>query len=165
MSALALRRPSTVGDDAGLAADQQADALGAVGTSSAQAERARARAAQTLAQLRAEQQDPAHGGAAAQARGAANAAHQQAIRAWASTALQAAGTASAADEAPPLTPDLLAALRARPLRQLVQATGLSPAYLSRIRLGKTTPHPRWNAVLHQAAGEEPPGDARGRSGR
>lgn len=104
----------------------------------AQADQARLNAARTLDQLRAEQQDPAHGGTAAAARGAKNAAHQAAVRAW-------------TGDAPPLTPDLLAQLRTRPLRQLVAETGLSAAYLSRIRLGKVTPHPRWNETLRQAA--------------
>ena len=42
----------------------------------------RARAGEVLAQLRAEQRDPAHGGRAAQLRGAKNAAHQAAVRDW-----------------------------------------------------------------------------------
>jgi hypothetical protein len=43
---------------------------------------ARRSAGTVLAQLRAEQRDPAHGGKAAKIRGAKNAAHQQAEREW-----------------------------------------------------------------------------------
>lgn len=43
---------------------------------------ARQTAAEVLAQLRAEQRDPAHGGRAAEIRGRKNAAHQKAVHAW-----------------------------------------------------------------------------------
>jgi hypothetical protein len=104
-----------------------------------QARDARERGLQTLAALRSGQQDPAHGGRAGEQRGQRNREHQQAIREWDGEVSER------------LTPDLLAVLRRRPLGELAAATGLSAAYVSRIRLGKVTPHPRWWPVLREIA--------------
>lgn len=103
------------------------------------AARGRRDAAAVLAQLRAEQRDPAHGGRAAQARGAKNAAHQQALRAWEADNVANADPAEfAAIQGP---------LRSVPVAELVGATGLSEHYCSLIRLGKRVPHRRhWGAL-------------------
>ena len=99
-----------------------------------QASAGRDRAATVLAQLRAEQRDPAHGGRAAQIRGAKNAAHQRAVHAW---------TGEHPDPTV-FTREILPGLR-----QQSAATGLSEHYCSLIRLGKRIPHPRhWSALSH-----------------
>jgi CRISPR-associated protein Cas1 len=106
---------------------------------------ARERAAQVLAQLRAEQRDPAHGGRAAVARGAKNAAHQRAVRAW------------EGERPDPATfeREILPGLRRAPLSEMVAATGLSEHYCSLIRLGKEVPHPRhWDAFRHSTETNE-----------
>jgi len=103
------------------------------------AAKARDRAATVLAQLRAEQRDPAHGGRAAQIRGAKNAAHQRAVRDW---------TGETADPETFRT-EILPGLRHRSVPDLVAATGLSTHYCSLIRLGKAVPHARhWETLRH-----------------
>ena len=98
---------------------------------------ARERAARVLAQLRAEQRDPAHGGRAAEARGAKNAAHQAAVRDWKGERPDPAVFRS----------EILPELRHKPIAKLVAATGLSEHYCSLIRLGKRVPHARhWEAL-------------------
>jgi len=97
----------------------------------------RQRAAEVLAQLRAEQRDPAHGGRAAQLRGRKNAAHQAAVREW-------------HGERPDpeiFRSEILPGLRRARIAELVAATGLSEHYCSLIRLGKKVPHPRHWAAL------------------
>jgi CRISPR-associated protein Cas1 len=94
-------------------------------------------AASVLARMRAEQRDPAHGGRAAETRGAKNAAHQAAVRDW--------------DGSPPdpaaFQSDILPRLRGLAINDLVAATGLSSHYCSLIRLGKRVPHARhWEAL-------------------
>ena len=99
--------------------------------------RGRENAAAVLARMRAEQRDPAHGGRAAEIRGAKNAAHQDAVRAW---------TGERPDPEVFLT-EILPGLRQVPIAELVAATGLSEHYCSLIRLGKKVPHPRhWDAL-------------------
>jgi CRISPR-associated endonuclease Cas1 len=94
-------------------------------------------AASVLARLRAEQRDPAHGGRAAEIRGAKNAAHQAAVREW---------TGEHPDPEVFRT-EILPALRHVSIAELVATTGLSPHYCSLIRLGKKIPHPRhWDAL-------------------
>ena len=109
----------------------------------ANASAGRDNAATVLACLRAEQQDPAHGGRAAELRGRKNAAHQQAVRDW---------------DGP--RPDrevfrdaILPGLREIPIAKLVAATGLSEHYCSLIRLGKKVPHPRHWDVLRMVGGQ------------
>jgi CRISPR-associated endonuclease Cas1 len=100
-------------------------------------DRARATAGAVLAQLRAEQRDPAHGGQAAELRGTKNAAHQRAVRDWASKRRDPAVFAR----------EILPAVRSVPVPELAEATGLSEVYCSLIRLGKRTPHERhWPAL-------------------
>jgi CRISPR-associated endonuclease Cas1 len=99
--------------------------------------RGREQAARVLAQLRAEQRDPGHGGRAAQLRGAKNAAHQKAVRRWVGERPDPALFAS----------DVLPGLKLLPIRVLAEATGLSEHYCSLIRLGKRVPHERhWEAL-------------------
>ena len=98
---------------------------------------ARQRAGEVLAQLRAEQRDPAHGGRAAEIRGRKNAAHQRAVREWRGDRPEPAIFAR----------EILPGLRRVAIPDLVAATGLSEHYCSLIRLGKKTPHPRhWEAL-------------------
>jgi CRISPR-associated endonuclease Cas1 len=99
----------------------------------------REKAAAVLASLRAEQRDPAHGGHAAQIRGAKNAAHQRAIRDW---------TGETADPETFRT-TILPELRQRSVPELMAATGLGQHYCSLIRLGKRIPHSRHWAALQQ----------------
>jgi hypothetical protein len=102
---------------------------------------ARERGFQVLAQLRAEQQDPAHGGRAAEIRGAKNAAHQAAVREW---------QGERSDPAI-FTSEILPGLRQRSIGELVAATGLSEHYCSLIRLGKRVPHARHWEVLRKVS--------------
>ena len=95
----------------------------------------RERAAAVLAQLRAEQRDPAHGGRAAEIRGAKNAAHQRAVGAW---------TGELSDPAV-FTAEIFPGLRNRSVPELMAATGLGQHYCSLIRLGKKVPHPTTGA--------------------
>jgi hypothetical protein len=96
----------------------------------------RERARETLAQLRAEGFDPAHGGAAGKARAQKNSAHQLAAGRWTGSMPDPAEFAS----------EILPGLRAFTVGQLAVATGLSEAYCSRIRRGVMVPHPRhWSA--------------------
>jgi CRISP-associated protein Cas1 len=98
---------------------------------------ARERAARVLAQLRAEQRDPAHGGRAAQIRGRKNAQHQAAVRAWKGERLDPAI----------FTSEILPGLRCIAIPELAAATGLSEHYCSLIRLGKRVPHTRhWDRL-------------------
>jgi CRISPR-associated endonuclease Cas1 len=103
----------------------------------AQGPAARQRAGEILAQLRAEQRDPAHGGRAAQLRGTKNAAHQAAVQAW---------TGERGDPEV-FRSEILPGLRRKSIGEVVAATGLSEHYCSLIRLGKKVPHPRhWPAL-------------------
>jgi hypothetical protein len=98
---------------------------------------ARDRAAQVLAQLRAEQRDPAHGGRAAELRGSKNAAHQVAVREW----------KGERPDPEVFHAEILPNLRRLAISEIVAATGLSEHYCSLIRLGKKVPHPRhWEAL-------------------
>jgi CRISPR-associated endonuclease Cas1 len=94
-------------------------------------------AASVLARMRAEQRDPAHGGRAAENRGAKNAAHQAAVREW---------TGQRPDPEIFRT-EILSGLHHVSIAELVAATGLSQHYCSLIRLGKKVPHPRhWDTL-------------------
>jgi CRISPR-associated endonuclease Cas1 len=102
-----------------------------------QAPAARQRAGEVLAQLRADQRDPAHGGKAAQLRGSKNAAHQAAVQGW----------KGERPDPEVFRSEILPGLRHVPIAELVTATGLSEHYCSLIRLGKKVPHPRhWPAL-------------------
>jgi len=93
----------------------------------------------TLAQHRAEGVDPAHGGAAAKARGDANAEHQRAARAFIDD-----GSLNSID----FERDILPRLRGSSLREISEVCGLSQAFCSRIRAGRVVPHRRhWQTFL------------------
>ncbi|MDP9367434.1 MAG: CRISPR-associated endonuclease Cas1 [Chloroflexota bacterium] len=90
----------------------------------------------TLARLRMDGRDPAHGDAAGRKRGARNATHVAAITAWDS---------ERGDEPVDLhtfARDILPRLQSVPLRLMAEATGLSEGYCSFVRRGQKTPHPR-----------------------
>jgi hypothetical protein len=100
-------------------------------------DRGRETAQAVLTQLRAEQRDPAHGGRAAQIRGAKNAAHQRAVREW----------AGARPDPSVFTREILPVVRQQSIPDLMAATGLGQHYCSLIRLGKKVPHPRhWDTL-------------------
>jgi hypothetical protein len=104
-------------------------------------DRAREVAHSVLAQLRAEQRDPAHGGRAAQIRGTKNAAHQRAVRDW----------IGERPDPTVFTFEILPGLRQCSVSDLMTTTGLSQHYCSLIRLGKAVPHPRhWTAFRELA---------------
>jgi CRISPR-associated protein Cas1 len=103
--------------------------------------RGRQNAAQILAELRAEQRDPGHGGRAAMLRGAKNASHQRAVRDWKGERPDPAVFVN----------EILPRLREIPIAQLAATTGLSEHYCSLIRLGKRAPHPRHWEALHVVA--------------
>jgi CRISPR-associated endonuclease Cas1 len=105
-------------------------------------DRGRENAQAVLAQLRAEQRDPAHGGRAAQIRGAKNSTHQLAVSAW----------TGAKPDPEEFRSEILPGLRNIPVAALMAATGLGQHYCSLIRLGKKVPHPRHWDVLRPLAG-------------
>ena len=91
-----------------------------------------------LARRRLAGDDPAHGGAAAKARGDANAEHQRAARAFVDD-----GSLDAIDFAR----DIMPRLQGMSLREIAEACGLSQAFCSRIRAGHVVPHRRhWLAL-------------------
>jgi CRISPR-associated protein Cas1 len=98
---------------------------------------ARGQAARVLAQLRAEQRDPGHGGRAAELRGTKNSAHQRAVRLW----------TGGRPDPDVFRAEILPDLRRVPIAALSAQTGLSAHYCSLIRLGKRVPHPRhWESL-------------------
>lgn len=105
--------------------------------------RGRQNAAQVLAALRAEHEDPGYGGRAAELRGTKNAAHQRAVREWQGTRPDVSFFAT----------EILPGIRDVPIARLVAVTGLSEHYCSLIRLGKRVPHPRHWEALRSGAGE------------
>jgi len=97
----------------------------------------------TLARARATGDDPAHGGAAAKARGASNAAHQRAVATFVDD-----GSLETIDFAR----DVVPGLAALPLRTIAEATGLSQAYCSKMRAGRCVPHRRhWQVLIELIA--------------
>jgi hypothetical protein len=95
---------------------------------------------QTLAQLRAQDADPAHGGASARKRGHTNAQHQQDIAAWE----RAPGDGDGQID---FQRDILPTLQRVSLKAVMDATGLSLRYCWLIRRGERIPHPRHWAML------------------
>jgi hypothetical protein len=87
--------------------------------------------------------DPSHGGDAAQKRGATMRRRMQELSEWNA----AHDTESAKPEI--FEREILPRIRSVPLSDLVRATGLTHAYLSQVRRGVKTPHPRhWPALMH-----------------
>jgi CRISPR-associated endonuclease Cas1 len=109
---------------------------------------ARAGVAQLTAR-RAAGADPSHGGEAGAKRGATQSRRRRELRAW--TALnEALSTDVSAFER-----EILPLIQEVPLSVLMEATGLSLPYVSQIRRGKATPHPRhWSAL--RSATRTPP---------
>jgi CRISPR-associated endonuclease Cas1 len=95
---------------------------------------------QTLARLRAQDVDPAHGGESGRQRGQTNAQHQRDIAAWQSTE-------GDGDAALDFQRDIRPTLQQVSLNVLMQATGLSLRYCWLIRRGERIPHPRHWAAL------------------
>jgi CRISPR-associated endonuclease Cas1 len=88
--------------------------------------------------------DPTHGGSAGTARAATNVARKRQIREW-DTRHGKLVDLSAFER------DILPLIREVPLSRLQRATGLSIRYVSLIRRGERTPHPRhWKAFLNAA---------------
>lgn len=106
-------------------------------------ERGRSVAQEVLQRLRDGGFDPAHGGEAARSRGEKNAGHQRQIVEW--------NKRNGRSDPRLFCNEVLPALQAVPISVLVAATGLSETYCSRIRLGKTVPHPRHWEALRTAA--------------
>jgi hypothetical protein len=103
-----------------------------------------------LAELRAEHEDPAHGGEVAGIRGRKRSERAVLERKW-------------NDDHDRLDPqtfrdEILPGLRNLPTRALVWATGLTRAYCSRIRKGELVPHPRhWDALRSLGGSGAPSG--------
>jgi CRISPR-associated endonuclease Cas1 len=90
-------------------------------------------------QLRNEGVDPSHGGDAATKRGATVRRHQHEVHRWNET--------NERPEPSLFEQEILPSIRDLPLADLVGATGLTPGYLSQVRRGLKTPHPRhWPAL-------------------
>jgi len=94
-----------------------------------------------LARLRQAGEDPAHGGDAALIRGAKWRQRRQVEADWEREHGRPDPAAFAAE--------ILPNLRALATRQIVEATGMTRAYCSRIRRGELVPHPRHWATLRQ----------------
>jgi CRISPR-associated endonuclease Cas1 len=94
-------------------------------------------------QLRNEGVDPSHGGDAARKRGASVRRHQHEARRW--------NEANERPEASLFEREILPLIRDLSLAELVRATGLTHGYLSQVRRGVKTPHPRHWPALRQAA--------------
>jgi CRISPR-associated endonuclease Cas1 len=93
-----------------------------------------------LAALRQEGNDPSHGGAAAERRGATQARRQRERLEW-----EQSGAAVSIDPEK-FTREILPGIQHVPLSQLMRATGLSLRYVSEIRQGAKVPHVRhWSA--------------------
>jgi CRISPR-associated endonuclease Cas1 len=94
----------------------------------------------TLAQLRAQGVDPAHGGESGRQRGRINAQHQREIAAWQDTVHDGAAALD-------FRRDILPKLQQVSLSVLMQATGLSQRYCWLIHRGERIPHARHWAAL------------------
>jgi CRISPR-associated endonuclease Cas1 len=93
--------------------------------------------------------DPSHGGTAAERRGTAIARRQRERRDW-----QTAHPGTIADQ-DAFAREILPAIQKLPLSDLVRATGLTHGYLSQVRRGLKTPHPRhWPSLRAVASRSE-----------
>jgi CRISPR-associated endonuclease Cas1 len=93
-----------------------------------------------LERLRAEGQDPTHAGRAAEKRGASNVKRKAELAEWEQQYGKLVDLSAFEREVLPLIQNV-------PLSRLVKATGLSLRYVSQIRRGERTPHPRhWGAL-------------------
>ena len=88
--------------------------------------------------------DVTHGGEAAHRRGKANAQRKQELREWEELSGKLTDISAFKRE-------ILSAIADVPLSKLQRATGLSLRYVSQIRRGEKTPHPKHWAALVAAA--------------
>jgi hypothetical protein len=95
-------------------------------------------------QLRADGVDPSHGGDAAIKRGRTMSRRRRELREW--HASHGAGCV----EPDAFQREILPLLGTVPISDLVRATGLTHGYLSQVRRGKKSPHPRHWEALRQA---------------
>jgi hypothetical protein len=91
--------------------------------------------------------DPTHGGAAATARAATNIERKREAREWDKRYGKLTDLSAFQSEILPLIEQV-------PLSRLQRASGLSLRYVSQIRRGERTPHPRHWAALRTAASPE-----------
>jgi hypothetical protein len=99
-----------------------------------------------LEQLKADGQDPTHGGEARAKRGSTNARRKAELREWEQQYGKLVDLSTFEREILPQIQDV-------PLSRLVKATGLSLRYVSQIRRGEKAPHPRhWQAFQRAATG-------------
>ncbi len=96
-----------------------------------------------LAELRSQGRDPAHGGIAAQLRGATNRDHQLAVAEW--------NRFNTTPDPRIFEEEILPSLRDVKIEAIVEATGLSAGYCSFIRSGNRIPHARHWAALRALA--------------
>jgi CRISPR-associated endonuclease Cas1 len=97
-----------------------------------------------LERLKKEGQDPTHGGKAKAKRGATNSRRKAELRMWEQQYGRLVDLGAFEREIRPLIEQV-------PLSQLMKVTGLSLRYVSQIRRGEKTPHPRhWQAFLEAA---------------
>jgi CRISPR-associated endonuclease Cas1 len=99
----------------------------------------------TLARLRLDGHDPAHGGSAARRRGATQRRQHRA------RATAAGGPMLDSAQARAQFHRFLPRLRQVPLRRIASALGVTPGYASFLRRGLRTPHPRHLAALRALA--------------
>lgn len=104
--------------------------------------------AATLARLRTDGQDPAHGGEAARKRSASQSRRRREEL--------ASGEGDASADAERFRRDVLPLIATVPVRQLVAATGLSAPYCAMIRRGAYVPHRRWWEKLRAEGGNGRP---------
>jgi CRISPR-associated endonuclease Cas1 len=97
-----------------------------------------------LAALRDAGADPSHGGDAGKRRGATQSRQQRERREW-----EAANPGASADPET-FRREILPGTQGVPLSELAQATGLSLMYVSQIRRGIKTPHPKHWGALREA---------------
>jgi len=101
-----------------------------------------------LAAQREDGNDPAHGGAAGEARGQRNAAHVVAVALWEREETKE-------PDSEHFSRDILPMLQTVPLRAMAHATGLTEGYCSFIRRGLKVPHRRhWTALAALATARD-----------
>jgi hypothetical protein len=94
-----------------------------------------------ISQKKADGKDPTHGATAAARRAEANVARKREAREWDQQHGKLIDLSA-------FQRDILPLIQGVPLSRLQRATGLSLRYLSLIRRGERTPHPRhWQALL------------------
>jgi CRISPR-associated endonuclease Cas1 len=92
--------------------------------------------------------DPSHGGAAGERRGASRRRRVEEQRAWETANLDVSPSTSVFER------EILPGIRNVPLSDLIRATGLSSGYVSQVRRGEKTPHPRHWPAFRSAQGPD-----------